>query len=146
MQLCKAYRAPLAHWRCHQTCLASQCQTLATKASDTGFQPLLALHDLALIDAKYRSYHANDLMLASVGSLSASFSSHHLPGSPCHLLPRRYNDVIMARLFAHGDLLELARHSGVPVINGLTDYNHPCQVMGDALTVMCARSRPWMCS
>lgn len=40
----------------------------------------------------------------------------------------RYNDVIMARLFAHEDLLELAEYSSSPVINGLTDYNHPCQV------------------
>lgn len=40
----------------------------------------------------------------------------------------RYNDVIMARLFAHEDILELAEYSSSPVINGLTDYNHPCQV------------------
>lgn len=39
-----------------------------------------------------------------------------------------YNDVIMARLFGHDDLIELAQYSSVPVINGLTDYNHPCQV------------------
>ena len=48
----------------------------------------------------------------------------------------RYNDVIMARLFAHEDLLELAEYSSVPIINGLTDYNHPCQIMADALTVI----------
>jgi len=48
----------------------------------------------------------------------------------------RYNDLIMARLFGHGDLLELAEHSAVPVVNGLTDYNHPCQLMADALTIM----------
>jgi len=47
----------------------------------------------------------------------------------------RYNDVIMARLFAHEDLLELAEYSSSPVINGLTDYNHPCQIMADALTI-----------
>ena len=47
----------------------------------------------------------------------------------------RYNDIIMARLFGHDMLLELAEHSSVPVINGLTDYNHPCQVMADALTI-----------
>lgn len=41
----------------------------------------------------------------------------------------------MARLFSHSDLLELADYSRVPVINGLTDYNHPCQIMGDALTI-----------
>lgn len=51
------------------------------------------------------------------------------------LLPR-FNDVVMARLFAHNDLLELAEVSAVPVINGLTDYNHPCQIMADALTVI----------
>ena len=42
----------------------------------------------------------------------------------------------MARLFAHEDLLELADYSDVPVINGLTDYNHPCQIMADALTIL----------
>ena len=48
----------------------------------------------------------------------------------------RYNDVIMARLFGHEDLLELAEYSSVPIINGLTDYNHPCQIMADALTMI----------
>jgi len=48
----------------------------------------------------------------------------------------RYNDIIMARLFAHSDLLELAKHAHVPVVNGLTDYNHPCQVLADALTIL----------
>lgn len=47
-----------------------------------------------------------------------------------------YNDVIMARLFAHKDLLDLAHYAKVPVINGLTDYNHPCQIMADALTII----------
>lgn len=47
-----------------------------------------------------------------------------------------YNDVIMARLFAHKDLLDLAKYGTVPVINGLTDYNHPCQIMADALTII----------
>lgn len=48
----------------------------------------------------------------------------------------RYNDLIMARLFAHNDILELAKYSRVPVINGLTDYNHPCQIMADAFTII----------
>lgn len=42
----------------------------------------------------------------------------------------------MARLFGHEDLLELAEYSSVPIINGLTDYNHPCQIMADALTMV----------
>ena len=45
------------------------------------------------------------------------------------------NELIMARLYAHSDILELARYSDVPVINGLTDFNHPCQIIADALTV-----------
>ncbi|MBN2365702.1 MAG: ornithine carbamoyltransferase, partial [Calditrichaeota bacterium] len=48
----------------------------------------------------------------------------------------RYNDLIMARLFAHADIEELAEYSRVPVINGLTDYNHPCQIMADAFTIL----------
>ncbi|AQK75543.1 Ornithine carbamoyltransferase chloroplastic [Zea mays] len=47
-----------------------------------------------------------------------------------------YNDIIMARVFAHQDILDLAKYASVPVINGLTDYNHPCQIMADALTML----------
>jgi len=47
----------------------------------------------------------------------------------------RYNDVIMARLFDHKHILELAEYSNSPVVNGLTDYNHPCQIMADILTI-----------
>ena len=47
----------------------------------------------------------------------------------------RYNDVIMARLFEHKHMKELAKHATVPVINGLTDYNHPCQIMADIYTI-----------
>jgi ornithine carbamoyltransferase len=48
----------------------------------------------------------------------------------------RYNDGIMARLFDHKHMEELAEFASVPVINGLTDYNHPCQVMADIFTVL----------
>lgn len=34
------------------------------------------------------------------------------------------------------DILDLAKYATVPVINGLTDYNHPCQIMADALTII----------
>jgi len=47
----------------------------------------------------------------------------------------RYNDIIMARLFDHKHIIELSNHSDVPVINGLTDYNHPCQILADILTI-----------
>jgi len=47
----------------------------------------------------------------------------------------RYNDIIMARLFDHKHIIELAKYSTIPIVNGLTDYNHPCQIMADIFTV-----------
>ncbi len=46
----------------------------------------------------------------------------------------RYVDAIMLRANAHQNLLDLADHATVPVINGLTDQSHPCQLMADILT------------
>ncbi len=46
----------------------------------------------------------------------------------------RYVDAIMLRTGPHANITELAEHASVPVINGLTDYSHPCQVMADVLT------------
>jgi putrescine carbamoyltransferase len=48
----------------------------------------------------------------------------------------RYVDVIMARTLKHETMLGLAKYATVPVINGLTDYNHPTQVVCDVLTMM----------
>jgi len=47
----------------------------------------------------------------------------------------RYVDGIMIRTFAHRDVEQLAQYSSVPVINGLTDLLHPCQVLADILTM-----------
>lgn len=47
----------------------------------------------------------------------------------------RFVDGIMARLFAHADIVELAKNAEVPVINGLTDTWHPCQALADYLTI-----------
>jgi len=47
----------------------------------------------------------------------------------------RYVDGIMIRTFAHSEIEELARYADVPIINGLTDLVHPCQVLADILTV-----------
>jgi ornithine carbamoyltransferase len=47
----------------------------------------------------------------------------------------RFVDMIMARVFDHQDIVDLADYSGIPVINGLTDTLHPCQVLGDFQTI-----------
>jgi ornithine carbamoyltransferase len=46
-----------------------------------------------------------------------------------------YVDAIMARVFEHNHVEQLAEWASIPVINGLSDYNHPCQAMADALTI-----------
>jgi ornithine carbamoyltransferase len=53
----------------------------------------------------------------------------------------RYVDGIMARVYAHKDILTLAGYSRVPVINGLSDHNHPCQALSDFLTII--ENRGW---
>lgn len=47
----------------------------------------------------------------------------------------RYVDIIMARLFKHEDILEMARHATVPVINALTNFSHPGQILADLQTI-----------
>lgn len=47
----------------------------------------------------------------------------------------RYADLLMARLFEHRHMKELAANADIPVINGLTNFNHPCQVLADLQTI-----------
>ena len=47
-----------------------------------------------------------------------------------------YVDIIMARVFDHQHILELAQYASIPVINGLSDFDHPCQGLTDALTIL----------
>ena len=85
--------------------------------------------------------------------VSFEMAMHHLGGEAMCLSPNeialgqresvadvarvlsRYVDAIMARVFAHEHVVELARHASVPVTNGLSDFNHPNQVLADLLTV-----------
>ena len=47
----------------------------------------------------------------------------------------RFVDAIMVRMSDHEDLQELAKHAEIPVINGMTDLSHPCQIMADLMTI-----------
>ncbi|HYD49696.1 MAG TPA: ornithine carbamoyltransferase [Terriglobales bacterium] len=53
----------------------------------------------------------------------------------------RWVDIVMARTFSHQTILELSLSAGVPVINGLSDLFHPCQLMADLLTIQEKRGR-----
>jgi ornithine carbamoyltransferase len=67
---------------------------------------------------------ANDLQL-----------SRHEPIRDTARVLSRYLDALVIRTFAHGDVEDLAHYSSIPVINGLTDRFHPCQVLSDLLTI-----------
>ncbi|MDI1226782.1 MAG: ornithine carbamoyltransferase [bacterium] len=47
----------------------------------------------------------------------------------------RYVDAAMFRISSHETLLEIAKHSSIPIINGLTNHSHPCQIMADLVTI-----------
>ncbi len=53
----------------------------------------------------------------------------------------RYVDGIVARVYNHGDLVELAKYATIPVINALSDKEHPCQIIGDMLTILEKKGR-----
>ncbi|KAA0002980.1 MAG: ornithine carbamoyltransferase [Thermoplasmata archaeon] len=57
------------------------------------------------------------------------------------LVLSRYVDIIMYRAYSHKDMMELAGHATVPVINGLDDEEHPCQVIADLMTVKEAKGK-----
>lgn len=57
------------------------------------------------------------------------------------LVVSRYADLMMARVYAHDTVAELAEHATVPVINGLSDEEHPCQSMADLFTILECRGR-----
>lgn len=53
----------------------------------------------------------------------------------------RYADIIMARVFGHDIVEDLGKYAGVPVINGLSDFEHPCQILADFLAIYERRGR-----
>ncbi len=57
------------------------------------------------------------------------------PAADIARLLSRYNQLIIARLFDHALLLDLAKYSTIPVINALTDLSHPCQILADMYTL-----------
>jgi ornithine carbamoyltransferase len=48
----------------------------------------------------------------------------------------KYLNGLMIRAFKHADVVEFANHCSIPIINGLTDYEHPCQILADIMTIM----------
>jgi ornithine carbamoyltransferase len=115
---------------------------LAMKAGRYGAKPLLG-KTLAMVFAKSStrtrvSFEVGTYQLGGHGLFLSSRDIQLGRGEPIRDTARvlsRYVDGIMIRTFDHAEVEELARYATVPVINGLTDLLHPCQVLADLLTV-----------
>ena len=109
-----------------------------------GTPPLLAGKSVALMFSKTStrtrtSFEVGVYQLGGLGSyMNAATELQAARGEPLRDTARvlgRYYDCIVWRTYRQRDLEELAEYAGVPVINGLTDYAHPCQVLADLMTI-----------
>ena len=108
-----------------------------------GVQALLSGKTLALLFEKpsLRTRVSFDLAMCQLGGHAIYLSPDEVGLGAREAIPdvarvlSRYVDGIAARTFSHQTLLTLAEHSSVPVINALSDLEHPCQVLSDLLTI-----------
>lgn len=115
----------------------------AIKKEPARYRTALSGKTLAMIFEKSStrtrvSFEAGMYQLGGLGMFLSSRDLQIGRGEPIADTARvlsRYVNGIMARTFAHETVTELARHATVPVINGLTDLLHPCQVMADLQTI-----------
>ncbi len=103
----------------------------------------LAGHSLAMIFEKpsTRTRFSFDIGMRQLGGETLVFNSGDMQIGRGESIPdtarviSRMVDSIMIRTFGHDRLLDLAEHASIPVINGLTDLSHPCQIMADLQTL-----------
>lgn len=120
---------------------------LATKLkqewTETGNEPILANTTLAMVFQKpsLRTRVSFEMAMNHLGGKAMYLSPNEIRLGERESVPdvarvlSRYVDAIMARVFSHDHILKLAEYSPVPVINGLSDFNHPCQALADMLTI-----------
>jgi len=115
----------------------------AVALKQSGKKPLLEGKILALIFEKpsLRTRVSFDVAMNQLGGHALMLSPAEVglgerePISDVARVLSRYVDGIVARTFAHQSVVLLARYATVPLINGLTDEEHPCQVLSDLLTI-----------
>jgi len=115
----------------------------AIKAGDGGGADTLANQTLAMLFEKPStrtriSFETGMTQLGGHAIFLGPDDIHLGHGEPIKDTARaigRYADFIMARVFDHADVVDLATYAEVPVVNGLTDDAHPCQTLADLLTI-----------
>jgi ornithine carbamoyltransferase len=118
--------------------------TRKVKRSPEKYRDVLRGKTLAMIFQKSstRTRVSFEVGVYQLGGLGLHLSSSDLQMGRGETIPdtarvlSRYVDGIMARVFAHDHIVELARYSRVPVINGLSDLLHPCQALADYFTIL----------
>ena len=117
---------------------------LKAQQAAAGTPPLLAGKSVALMFSK-ASTRTRASFAVGVGQLggmghymNAATELQSVGGEPLRDTARalgRYYDCVVWRTYRQADLEEFASYAGVPVINGMTDYAHPCQVLADLMTI-----------
>jgi ornithine carbamoyltransferase len=118
-------------------------QAAAIKASPESYASALSGRSLAMIFQKHstRTRVSFEVGMYELGGRALFLGHEDIQLNRGETIPdtarvlSRYVHGIVARVFAHQDLLDLARHGSVPVINGLSDLLHPCQALADYFTL-----------
>ena len=117
---------------------------LKTELKQNGFhEPLLKNKTLAMIFEKpsLRTRLSFEIAIKQLGGHAVFLGPTEIglgtrePISDVAKVTSSMADILMARTFTHNSVLELAKYSKVPVINGLSDIEHPCQTLADLLTI-----------
>jgi len=124
--------------------LLNVAQELKEEWQAGGNQPILTGKTLGMIFQKpsLRTRVSFEMAMRHLGGQAMYLSPDEIQLGKRESVPdvarvlSRYVDSIMARVFAHKDLQTLAAYARVPVINGLSEYSHPCQGLADLLTIL----------
>ena len=134
----------LGDWPAHQiTAVLNLADQLKYERKHGIDHPLLRGKTLGMIfqKASTRTRVSFEVGMCQLGGNALFLSSRDLQigrGEPIEDTARvlsRYLDGIMIRTFAQQEVEDLARYGSIPIINGLTDYAHPCQVLADLMTI-----------
>ena len=123
--------------------LLDKAKRLKEEWRSGGNQPVLAGKSLGMVfqKASLRTRVSFEMAMKHLGGTAMYLSPNEIRLGVRESVPdvarvlSRYVDGIMARVFSHDHIVQLAEYSQVPVINGLSDFNHPCQAMADLLTI-----------
>lgn len=115
----------------------------ALRMKSKGLEPVLAGQALALVFEKpsLRTRVSFEMAMYQLGGRALYLSDAEVglgkrePVADVARVLSRFVNAIAARTFAHSTVEALARHAPVPVVNALSDYEHPCQALGDLLTI-----------